>query len=76
MIADGAARHSEVQSDHPLSMIRVWLDGQPDSMVNLHESYSGEASFLELPRLPVGLHTIRVEGYGTEPRDAEDLGYL
>ena len=65
-----------VQSDHPLSMIRVSLDGQPDSMVKLTRVTPGKPLFLELPRLPVGLHTIRVEATGTEPRDAEDLGYL
>ena len=65
-----------VESDHPLSMIRVSLDGQPDSMLKLTGVTPGKPLFLELPPLPVGLHTIRVEATGTETRDAEDLGHL
>ena len=65
-----------VQSDHPLGTISVSLDGKPESTLELTGITPGKPLFLELPPLPVGLHTIRVESRGTEAAVAEDLGHL
>ena len=65
-----------IHSDHPLGIIRVSLDGRPDSTLELPQVTPGEPVFLELPPLPVGLHTMRVEASGIEAANAEDLGHL
>ena len=66
-----------VQSDHPLGTIGASLDGQPDATLEVTGVTPGRPFFLELPPLPVGLHTIRVEATSrTGDADAEDLGHL
>ena len=73
-----AAEHPTlgVQCDHPLDKIRVSLAGQRDSTLELTGVTPGKPLFLELPPLPVGPHTIRVEATGIEAEDTEDLGQL
>ena len=65
-----------IQADHPLDMIRVSLDGQPDSTLEVTGFTPGKPLFLELPPLAMGLHKIRVETTGTEGADDENLGHL
>lgn len=65
-----------IQSDHPLGMIRVSLDGQPTLTLELTRVAPGEPLFVELPPLPVGLHTMRVDAATNAGANAESLGHL
>ena len=65
-----------IQSDHPLGMIRVSLDGQPTLTLELTRVAPGEHLFVELPPLPVGLHTMHVDAATTDGANAESLGHL
>ena len=65
-----------IQSDHPLGMLRVSLDGQPTLTLELTRVAPGEPLFVELPPLPVGLHTMRVDATTNDGANAESLGHL
>ena len=65
-----------IQSDHTLSMLRVSLEGQPARMLELTGIAPGEPTFLELPPLPVGLHTMRFDAVANDDAGVESLGHL
>ena len=65
-----------IQSDHPLDMIRVSLDGQPTLTLELTRVTPGEPLFVELPPLPAGLHTLRVDTAADDGANAASLGHL
>ena len=65
-----------IQSDHALGMIRVSLDGQPGPTLELTRVTPGEPIFVQMPPLPVGLHTMRVDAAVVGDTKAENLGHL
>ena len=65
-----------IQSDHALGMIRVSLDGQPNSTLELTRVTPGEPIFVQMPPLPVGLHTMRVAAAVVGDTNTENLGHL
>ena len=60
-----------VESDHALDRISVTLNNERSATLELAGVVPGEPLFFELPVLPVGRHTIRVE---TESPDAVVVG--
>ncbi len=65
-----------IQSDHHLDMVRMRLNGPNATTMGLDRVTSDEPLFVELPRLPVGLHTIYVDAITTDAGDPENLGHL
>lgn len=65
-----------IQSDHALGMIRVSLDGQPAPPLELTRVPPGEPIFVQMPPLPVGLHTMRVDAAAVGDTNTENLGHL
>ena len=65
-----------IQSDHTLRMIRVVVDGQSTPPLEFTRVTPGEPLFVQLPLLPIGLHTMRVDVVGSEDTPAETLGHL
>ena len=65
-----------IQSDHALSMIRVSFDGQPAPPLELTRITPGEPIFVQMPPLPVGLHTMRVDAAVVGDTNTENLGHL
>ena len=47
-----------ILADHPLASLRVSLDASPGHSFELASLNPGEPLFLELPRLPVGIHKL------------------
>lgn len=64
-----------IQSDHALGMISVSLDGQRTPTLALTRVAPGEPIFVQMPPLPVGLHTIRVDA-AVGDTNSENLGHL
>ncbi len=62
-------------SDHPIAAITVSMGTHPDQSVELTPVVPGEPIFIELPELPIGLHTVRVCTRGLAGQ-AESLGDL
>ncbi|MYA43497.1 MAG: hypothetical protein F4Z31_17345 [Gemmatimonadetes bacterium] len=65
-----------IQSDHALGMIRVSLDGQPTPTLELARITPGDPIFVQMPPLPVGLHTMRVAAAVVGDTNTENLGHL
>jgi len=65
-----------IESDHPLGMIRVSLDGQLAPNLELTSVPPGEPIFVQMPPLPVGLHTMRVEAAVAGDTNTANLGHL
>ncbi len=65
-----------IQGDHHLDMVRMRLDGPNSTTTELDRVTSDEPLFVELPRLPVGLHTIYVDAVTTDAGNPENLGHL
>jgi hypothetical protein len=65
-----------IRTDHPTEALIVAMSASPDLSIELGSIVPGEPIFVELPQLPVGLHTIRISSRGSPGADAELLGEL
>ena len=65
-----------VHSDHHLEMVRMRSDDSNSTTMEFNEVTSGEPLFVELARLPAGLHTLHVDAITADARDPENLGHL
>ena len=64
-----------ISSDHPIDSLFVSMGASNEPSIELTSIVPGEPMFIELPQLPVGLHTVRV--FARAPRtEAESLGNL
>lgn len=65
-----------IRSDHPISALLVSMSGGAERPLELASIPAGEPVFVQLPPLPIGLHTVRVcarTGPDTEGESAGDL---
>ena len=65
-----------IWSDHHLGMVRMRLDDFDSTTMEFNEVTLGEPLFVELPRLPSGLHTMHVDIVTADVGDPEKLGHL
>ena len=63
-----------IRTDHPVAAIRVSMGNDPD--LELTSVKPGEPIFVELPQLPVGLHTVRIATRAGVAEEVEPLGKL
>lgn len=63
-----------IRSDHPIAALRVSMGTGAD--LDLTSVTPGEPIFVELPQLPVGLHTVRVCTRNSVAGEVEPLGDL
>ncbi|RJX20737.1 MAG: hypothetical protein C4575_05785 [Desulforudis sp.] len=65
-----------IQTDHPISSLLVSMEAMPSISLELKSLTPGEPIFVQLPQLPVGLHTIRLSTRITSSAEVEPLGDL
>jgi hypothetical protein len=65
-----------IRSDHPVSAIRVSIGSAYTEILELAPIVPGEPVFIELPLLPLGLHTVQLSVRGIDDVDPEPLGDL
>lgn len=65
-----------IRSDHPTAALIVSMGTSGDDSLELTSIKPGEPIFVELPQLPVGLHTVRVCTRGSELGEVQPVGDL
>lgn len=65
-----------IRTDHPVAALLVSIGRKPDFSLELTSVTPGEPIFVQLPQLPVGLHTVRVCTRSSISAEAEPLGDL
>lgn len=65
-----------ISSDHPIDSLLVSMGASNGLSIELTSILPGEPMFVELPQLPVGLHTIRVLTRDAPTTEVEPLGNL
>lgn len=65
-----------IRSDHSLDALVLSMAGTSNSSLEITSMKSGEPVFIELPQLPVGLHTLRVCARTHPEAQVEELGNL
>ena len=65
-----------IRTDHPLDAIILTLSTEAEDSLVLRPIVPGEPVFVELPQLPVGLHTVSVSNRKDASGEAEPLGEL
>ena len=65
-----------IQCDHSLDSISVSLDNSVIPKMELTDMVPGEPQFVQLPTLPIGHHTIRIDYTASEAKNPKSLGYL
>jgi hypothetical protein len=65
-----------ISSDHPIASLAVSLAGVANEEVEVNSLVPGKPVFVELPELPVGLHTVRVRSRRAPTDDLSDIGDL
>lgn len=65
-----------IRTDHEVDALFVSMGGGAEDALELAPVEPGEPVFVELPQLPVGLHTVRVAVRGGPEAEAEQLGDL
>ncbi|MCA9694665.1 MAG: hypothetical protein KC636_34115 [Myxococcales bacterium] len=65
-----------IRTDHPIAALLVSMGAGPDHSLELTSVTPGEPIFVQLPRLPVGLHTVRFCARTSGSTDVESLGDL
>jgi hypothetical protein len=65
-----------IRTDHPVAALLVSMGPDPDLALELTSVKSGEPIFVQLPQLPVGLHTVRVCTRSNRSAEVEPLGDL
>ncbi len=65
-----------IRTDHPIDGLLVSMGGSTEPPLELESIVPGEPIFVELPQLPVGLHTVRVYARSEPGTEAERLGDL
>ncbi len=63
-----------IRTDHPIAALIVSVD--PGAQLELNSLTPGEPIFVQLPQLPVGLHTVRICTRSSSAGQAEPLGDL
>lgn len=65
-----------IRTDHPTAALVVSMGSDPDLSLELSSLTPGEPVFVQLPELPVGLHTVRICARSSSAGQAEPLGDL
>ncbi len=65
-----------IRTDHPVAALVVSLGASADNSLEFTSVTPGDPIFIELPPLPVGLHTVRVCTRSSIAGEAEPLGDL
>ncbi|MGA2614203.1 MAG: hypothetical protein ABSG38_12240 [Spirochaetia bacterium] len=65
-----------IRTDHPTGSLVVSISGSTEPPLELTSITPGEPIFVELPQLPVGLHTVRVFTRSDPKAETEPLGDL
>lgn len=65
-----------IQTDHPLDALILTLKTDSDDSLVLSPVVPGQPMFIELPQLPIGLHTVSVSNRRNPSSEAEPLGEL
>jgi hypothetical protein len=65
-----------IRADHPIPALVVSIGTEPDHSLELTSVTPGDPVFVQLPRLPAGLHTVRVCTRSGAFGEAEPLGDL
>lgn len=63
-------------TDHHIDALLVSLIGSEEDFIEITPIKPGAPIFVELPHLPVGLHTVRVSARGGPESEAEQIGDL
>jgi len=65
-----------IRSDHPIDALLISMTADAEGPLTLESIAPGVPTFVELPQLPVGLHTVRVSARQTPGGETELLGDL
>lgn len=65
-----------MSSDHPMDSIHIALGSDPDEALEVKTIIPGQPVFVELPQLPVGLHTVRISSRALGTTEANMVGEL
>ena len=65
-----------IQSDHPLADLKITMSTDANLALELSPVKPGEPIFVELPNLPVGLHTVHVSAESTLAEETELISDL
>ncbi|RJR32321.1 MAG: hypothetical protein C4576_30675 [Desulfobacteraceae bacterium] len=65
-----------IRTDHPVDSIIVSMEARNESPLEIAPVVPGEPVFVELPTLPVGLHTVQISTRGGPETELEALGVL
>jgi hypothetical protein len=65
-----------IRTDYPIAALVVSMGTDPDLALELTAVTPGEPIFVQLPQLPVGLHTVRVCTRSSGSAEVEPLGDL
>lgn len=65
-----------IRTDHPIASLLISIGNNAGSFLKLTSVKPGEPIFVELPQLPVGLHTVHVSAQSSLEGEAEPLGDL
>lgn len=65
-----------IKTDYPLASLIISMGNNADDTLELRPVRPGESIFVELPNLPVGLHTVHVSAQKDSAEQAELLGDL
>jgi hypothetical protein len=65
-----------IRTDHQVNALFVSIGGGTGQVLEITPIAPGESIFVELPKLPVGMHTVRIGARGGPATDAEVLGAL
>jgi len=65
-----------ISTDHSVNAVVVSIGSTPQPSLVLEDVRPGQPEFIELPRLPIGLHKIRFSTRGAKAGDNEPIGDL
>jgi hypothetical protein len=65
-----------IRADHSIESLQFSIGATPALSLDLRDHNAGETIFLELPQLPVGMHTIRLSGRTAKDGPTELIGEL
>lgn len=65
-----------IRTDHPIGALIISMGDASAQSMELTNIVPGEPIFVELPQLPIGLHTVRISTRKAQNSDAQRLGDL
>ena len=65
-----------IRSDHPIGQLQITLDRDEWSRIQFPTIAAGETTFVELPELPVGSHSVTFRAHMIDGRTTDDVGHL